>query len=90
MFSFYFTHNIYIHINSKDLQFAAEYNFTSGFSPENKILRVQNMSLIYCDGETSVIEASGLTKTAPHKKVTIKGIFKKDAYKSWHLEKMLT
>ena len=88
--SFFITHNIYISNNSKDLGFAVEYNFTTGFSSENKLLRVQKMSLVYCDGETSVVEASGLSKNAPHKNISVKGSFKKDNNKSWHLEKLFT
>ena len=88
--SFFITRNIYISINSKDLGFAVEYNFTTGFSSENKLLRVQKMSLVYCDGETSVVEASGLSKNEPHKNISIKGSFKKDKNKSWYLEKIFT
>ena len=88
--SFFITRNIYISINSKDLGFAVEYNFTTGFSSENKLLRVQKMSLVYCDGETSVVEASGLSKNAPHKNICVKGSFKKDNNKSWYLEKIFT
>ena len=88
--SFFITHNLYVSSNSKDLEFAVEYNFTTGFSSENKLLRVQKMSLIYSDGETSVVEASGLSKNEPHKNVSIKGSFRKDDNKSWHLEKIFT
>ena len=88
--SFFITHNLYVISNSKDLEFAVEYNFTTGFSSENKLLRVQKMSLIYSDGETSVVEASGLSKNEPHKNVSIKGSFRKDNNKSWHLEKIFT
>ena len=88
--SFFITHNLYISSNSKDLGFAVEYNFTTGFSSENKLLRVQKMSLIYCDGETAVVEASGLSKNEPHKNISIKGSFKKDNNKSWYLEKIFT
>ena len=88
--SFFITHNLYVSSNSKDLAFAVEYNLTTGFSSENKLLRVQKMSLIYCDGETSVVEASGLSKNQPHKSVSIKGSFKKDKNNSWYLEKIFT
>ena len=47
------------------------------------------MSLIYCDGETAVVEASGLSKIPPHKTTSVKGSFKKDNNKSWNLEKFL-
>lgn len=88
--SFFITHNIYISSNSKDLGFAVEYNLTTGFSSENKLLRVQKMSLIYYDGETAVVEASGLSKNQPHKTVSVKGSFKKDNNKTWYLEKIFT
>lgn len=88
--SFFITHHIYISSNSKDLGFAVEYNFTNGFSSENKLLRVQKMSLLYNDGETAVVEASGLSKASPHKSTAIKGSFKRDKNKSWYLEKIFT
>ena len=87
--SFSITKKLYISSNSKDLGFAVEYNFTTGFSSENKLLRVQKMSLLYFDGETAVVEASGLSKTHPHKTISIKGSFKKDKNKSWFLENFL-
>ena len=88
--SFFITRDIYISSSSKDLGFAVEYNFTNGFSSENKLLRVQKMSLIYNDGETAVVEASGLSKASPHESTSIKGSFKKDDNKSWYLEKIFT
>jgi len=87
--SYFITNKLYISSNSKDLGFAVEYNLTTGFSSENKLLRVQKMSLLYFDGETAVVEASGLSKTSPHKTTSVKGSFKKDANKSWILEKLL-
>ena len=87
--SFFIAHSIYIFSNSKDLGFAVEYNLTTGFSSENKLLRVQKMSLLYFDGETAVVEASGLSKTSPHKTTSVRGSFKKDANKSWIFEKFL-
>jgi len=46
------------------------------------------MSLIYCDGETAIVEASGLSKNEPHKNISLKGSFKKNNNKSWSLEKI--
>src|SRR5471030_3098477 len=86
--SFFIAHNVYISNSSKDLGFAVEYNFTTGSSSENKLLRVQKMSLIYCDGETAIVEASGLSKNEPHKNISLKGSFKKNNNKSWSLEKI--
>lgn len=88
--SFFITHNIYVNSNSKDLGFAVEYNFTTGFPSENKLLRVQKMSLLYYDGESAVVEASGLSKKAPHKLISVKGSFKHNDNKSWQLEKIFT
>ena len=87
--SFFLTHNLYIHNNSKDLGFAVEYNLTTGFSSENKLLRVQQMSLTYFDGETAIVEASGLAKNPPHQITSIKASFKKDNNKCWIFENFL-
>lgn len=87
--SFFITYNIYVYTNSKDLEFAVEYNFTSGFSYENKLLRVKRMSLIYCDGDTAIVEAFGLSKKAPHKSISVKGSFKRDSTRHWIFEKFI-
>lgn len=87
--SIFITNNLYIRNNSKDLGFAVEHNLTTGFSSENKLLRVQKMSLIYFDGETAIVEASGLSKNSPHQITSIKGSFKKDNNKCWIFEKFL-
>jgi hypothetical protein len=87
--SIFITYSLYINSNSRDLGFAVEYNLTTGFSSENKLLRVQKMSLIYFDGETAVIEASGLSKNPPHQITSVKGSFKKNSNKCWVFEKFL-
>ncbi|MDR3593946.1 hypothetical protein [Clostridium sp.] len=87
--SFFISNNMYVYTNSKNLGFAVEYNFTSGFSSENKLLRVQKMSLVYCDEDTAIVEASGLSKKAPHKSTYIKGSFKKDSNQHWIFEKFI-
>lgn len=84
--AFFVARNSYISAKSTDLAYAVEYNFTHGFLSKNKLLRVQKMSLIYSDGESAVVEASGLSKEKPHKEVSVKGSFKKDSNKSWQLD----
>ena len=88
--TFHIVYSMYISSNSKDLGFSVEHNFTTGFSSNNKLLRVQKMSLIYFDGETAIVEASGLAKNPPHKTTTVKGSFKKNQDNSWYLEKYLS
>lgn len=87
--SSFIAYKTYIHSNSKNLGFAVEHSFTTGFSSEYKLLRVQKMSLIYYDDETAIVEASGLAKAPPHKSTSIKGSFKKDSDNSWYLEKFM-
>jgi hypothetical protein len=87
--SFLIADNMYLYSNSKDLDFVVEYNFTSGFSSENKLLRVQKMSLTYCDEDTAIVEAYGLSKKAPHKSTYVKGSFKKDNNHHWIFEKFI-
>lgn len=87
--SFLLTHNLYVRNNSNDLGFAVEYNLTTGFSSENKLLRVQEMSLIYFDGDTAIVEASGLAKNPPHNKTFVRASFKKDINKCWVFKKFI-
>ena len=84
--AFFVARNSYISTKSTDLAYAVEYNFTHGFLSKDRILRVQKMTLIYSDGESAVVEASGLSKEKPHKQVSLKGSFKRDSNKSWHLD----
>lgn len=88
--SFFISYKAYVHSNSRNLQYAVEHSFTTGFSSKDKLLGVQNMSLIYYDGETAVVEATGLSKAAPHRTISIKGSFKKDKDNSWYLEKFMS
>lgn len=71
---------------SKDLQYAVESTLTTGNSDES-LLRVQNITLVFNDNETAIIEASGLSKSEPHYSTTIKGYYKKGIMNSWKLEK---
>lgn len=85
----FITRTKYICNNSKNLQFAVEYNLTTGFSSKNKLLRVQTMSLISSDEESAIIEAFGLSKSAPHKSTIIRASFKRDNDRTWYLDKIL-
>ncbi|MDD6795104.1 MAG: hypothetical protein PUE01_06830 [Clostridiaceae bacterium] len=71
---------------SRDLQYAIESTLTSGNDKES-LLRVQNITLVFNDNETAIIEASGLSKEKPHYSTTIKGYYKKGIMDSWKLEK---
>ena len=84
--AFLSTHILYISSNCKDLYYATEYYFTHGFSSENKLLRVKNITLISCNENTAVIEVYGLSKNKPHKSISIRGNFKKDTTSSWYLD----
>lgn len=84
--AFLSTHTLYISSNCKDLYYATEYYFTHGFSSDNKLLRVKNITLISCDDNTAVIEVYGLSKNKPHKSISIRGNFKKNTASSWYLD----
>ena len=88
LLAFTITKEIYIQKRCVDLAYSVEHYFTDGFNKKNKLLRVQEMSLIYSDGENAVVEASGLSKEEPHKKTTLKGNFKKDKNNSWILDEL--
>lgn len=69
----------------KDLQFAVEQSLTTGNEAE-RLLRVQNMSLIFNDSDAAVVEVSGLSKQKPHASTKIKGSFRKGFMNSWELQ----
>ncbi|MBN1037749.1 hypothetical protein [Clostridium sp. ZS1] len=86
--SFIITKEIYIQKRCADLAYSVEHYFTNGFDKKNKLLRVQQMSLIYSDGENALVEASGLSKKEPHKQTILKGNFKKDKSNFWVLDEV--
>lgn len=83
--SFLTVHNLYINTNCEDLYFSVEYNFTSGLTQKNKLMRVQYMNLISKEGNTAVVEVYGLSKSKPHGSITLKGTFLKDELGVWTL-----
>ncbi|MBW6408624.1 hypothetical protein [Clostridium weizhouense] len=85
---FFTAKKLYIMNKCSDLAYSVEHNFTSGLSNKNKLLRVQEMDLIYSDGKTAVVEASGLSKSEPHKQTSLQGNFRKDKNNSWILEEI--
>ena len=86
--SFIITKEIYVQKRCADLAYSVEHYFTNGFDKKNKLLRVQQMSLIYSDGENALVEASGLSKEEPHKQTILKGNFKKDKSNFWILDEV--
>lgn len=85
LFSTYLFHTLYIRNRSKDLQYAVEYSLTSGDTKE-RLLRVDNISLIFNDNKKAIVEVSGLSKSEPHTSTKIKGTFKRGLLNSWELE----
>lgn len=76
---------LYMKNKCKDLDFAVEHYLTSG-NDEDKLLRVQNISLIFSDDNTAVVKAYGLSKATPHSESTVEGHFRKGSSSSWTLE----
>lgn len=76
---------IYLKNECKDLYYSANYNLTSRFN-NDKLMRVNNMTLIFSDTETAMVEAYGLSTQSPHKTIGIKGRFIKSSSGTWELE----
>ncbi|MDS0524156.1 hypothetical protein NNC19_00610 [Clostridium sp. SHJSY1] len=85
LLSTYLLRTLYIKNKSKDLQYAVEHSLTSGDSKE-RLLRVDNISLIFDDNKKAIVEVSGLSKSEPHSSTKIKGTFKRGMLNSWELE----
>lgn len=81
----YFLWQLYNKNQRKDLQYAVEQSLTTGNKAE-RLLRVQNISLIFNDSDAAVVEVSGLSKKEPHVNTKIKGFFRKGFLDSWELE----
>lgn len=69
----------------KDLQYAVEQSLTSG-NEDERLLRVQNISLLFNDSDAVVVEVVGLSKKEPHAITKIKASFRKGFMNSWDLE----
>lgn len=76
--SFSGSYNNYININSKDLSYAVEYNLTKGLPSNKKLFRVQSISLIESKNTTAIVKASGLSKSSPHKTISVIANFEKE------------
>ena len=76
---------LYLNNECKDLYYSANYNLTSTFSNE-KLMRVNNMTLIFSDNETAMVDAYGLSTESPHKTIGIRGRFLKSPSGTWELE----
>ena len=79
------TYVLYKKYKYTDLQYAVETSLTNG-KGDVSLLRVQNISLVFNDTDMAIVEASGLSKNAPHSTTTLKGYYKKDFLNSWKLE----
>jgi hypothetical protein len=77
--------SIYLDKKCQDLYYSANYNLTSRFNNE-KLLRVDNMTLVFSDVDTAMVEAHGFSTESPHKTIGIKGRFLKNNSGSWILE----
>lgn len=73
------SYNNYININSKDLSFSIEYNLTKGFPSNKKLFRVKSISLIESKNSTAIVKVSGLSKSTPHKTISILANFQKES-----------
>lgn len=69
----------------KDLQYAVEQSLTSG-NDDDRLLRIQNISLLFNDSDAAVVEVVGLNKKNPHATIRIKACFRKGFMNSWELE----
>lgn len=77
---------LFLTTQCKDLTYAVEHYMTKGGDKSLKLLRVKNMTLIFSDGNSAVVEVSGLGKNDPHATTLIKGHYKKNSFDSWVLE----
>ena len=81
----FFTYKLYIKNKCKDLGYAVEHYLTSKKS-EDRLLRVQNMTLVFSDKNTAIVKAYGLSSDEPHAQSAVEGMFRKDSLDSWTLE----
>ena len=76
--SFLSSYNTYININCRDLYYSIEYNLTQGFPSNERLFRIQDISIIESKNNTKIVNVSGLSKKAPHKTISIIANFKKE------------
>ncbi|MDO5038709.1 hypothetical protein [Clostridium sp.] len=63
------TKKVYAYIKCQDISSAVEYIMTSNI--DNALLRVQTMKLKFSDGNSAVVEISGLSKNKPHESLKV-------------------
>lgn len=81
----FLSYKLYIKNKCKDLGYAVEHYLTSK-KADDRLLRVQNMTLVFSDNNTAIVKAYGLSSEEPHAKSAVEGMFRKDSLDSWTLE----
>lgn len=74
---------VFAYVKCQEISTAVEYLMTSNV--DNALLRVQTMELKFSNGETAVVEASGLSKEKPHQSRNVECHLRKKN-NSWRLE----
>ncbi|SHF02019.1 exported protein [Clostridium fallax] len=77
---------IYVNSKCKDLYYATEYYMTTYPFNNSKVLDVQAMNLVFSDGNSAVVEVTGMHPKAPHPKTMYKAYFEKNKSDKWTLE----
>lgn len=75
--------NVFAYVKCQDISTAVEYLMTTNVA--NALLRVQTMELKFSDGDTAVVDASGLSKEKPHQSRKVECHLRKKN-NSWKLE----
>lgn len=81
----FLSYKLYIKNKCKDLGYAVDHYLTSN-KADDRLLRVQNMTLVFSDDNTAIVKAYGLSNAAPHEQTGVEGMFRKNSLDSWTLE----
>lgn len=80
--------SIYILNKCKNINYAVESYFTTGFLNNYKMYELNNMSLSFSTGTIAVVKLDGLEQKSPHKKVTYSVFLQKNSRGIWKVTKV--
>lgn len=77
---------IYISNRCKNINYAVENYFTTGFLNNYKMYELNNISLSFSNGTIAVVKLDGLEQKSPHKKVTYSVFLEKNSRGIWKVK----
>lgn len=78
----------YTNKKSRDINYTVEKYITTGLLNTHKLYKIDNMKVVFSDGNIAVMNVSGLQDKAPHRNVNYKIFLEKKDNGAWKVKKV--